>query len=181
MTDINEILKSYTPCSGDEYDNALVFALKKWISDEINNIPENGVYAVGISLKKDGAAFAYNTEEHLKNGGKKWTLSDWKEQSFGSPDKDENVYGAVDMWLSFKGFSECTDNENAGSGFMKCAVLAVRELKKEGIFTERFNRDIPVLMFCGSEDKAENAVYTAAANDTALLDGDYFDGYGFKI
>lgn len=195
MADINEMLKGFTPCSSDEYDNALVFALKKWISDEINSIPENGVYAVGICWQigfdeKDKAgvdiSFAYNTKDHLEShGGEgKYNHCAWKEEYSNNVNKEDSVRSAVDMWLKFKHLdpnADDFDEDASARSFFECAVLAVRELKKDGIFTERFNRDISVLMFYGLEEPVENAVYTASANDPDVLENDYFEHYGFKL
>ncbi len=57
---------------------------------------------------------------------------------------------------------------------MKCAAAAVRQLRADYIFRERFGRDIAVLI-CGGPEPCENtALYTAAANDISLLDKDFF-------
>ena len=195
MLDITEYIRDYNCEPEDEYDEALIFALKKWISDMIYSIPENGVYAAAICFqmgldRKDRwqaeASFAYNTEEFLaahkdKNPEAKWNHCAWKEDHFADADDCESVSGCVKMWLDFKDLdseSEDFDEEEVVYSFFGCAVNAVRQLKKDGIFLERFGRDIPVLMLWGLECPEENCLFTAAANDISLLDSDLFEMCG---
>lgn len=195
MMDITEYIRDYDCEPEDQYDDALIFALKKWISDMIYSIPENGVYACAVCFQMGldenerwgaDASFAYNTEEYLaahkvENSEAKWNHCAWKEDYFANADDSEAVSGCVKMWLNFKGFDtddEEFDEEEAVYCFFGCAVNAVRQLKKDGIFLERFGRDIPVLMLWGLEYPEENALFTAAANDISLLDRDFFDMCG---
>ncbi|MCI7767688.1 MAG: DUF4303 domain-containing protein [Oscillospiraceae bacterium] len=198
MMDITEYIRDFDCEPEDEYDDALAFALKKWIADMINSIPENGVYAAAVCFQmsldeKDrwqaDASFAYNTEDYLAahrdgNPEAKWNHCAWKEDYFANADDSEAVRGCVKMWLQFKDFDvedEEFDEEEVVYSFFGCAVKAVRELKRDGIFLERFGKDIPVLMLWGLEYPEENALFSAAANDISLLDRDFFEMCGCRF
>lgn len=118
--------------TADEYDKALVFALKKWISDEIYSITDSGVNKASVCVK-DGFCvyFAYGTEgsSGLKQGG--------------LLDDNAAVSGSTDIWLGFKGYAP--DDEAAKDNFAACVNEAARQLEADGIIKERFGRSVPIV------------------------------------
>lgn len=169
-----ETIRKVNTEPADEYDKALVFALKKWIADEINNIYDNGVYSVCLTMKNEGgwkAGIGYNTEANAKASGVRWDTSAWKCPEFSEADNDDAVYGMIGMWLDFKGFA---DDAAVMDSYFGCAACAVRELTDTYIFKERFNKNIPViLMYDGMGEMT--AAYSAAANHKGQLDESFFE------
>ena len=49
-----EIIKRFGCEPEDEYDKALIFSLKKWIADEINEMCDNGICSLAFSLDAMG-------------------------------------------------------------------------------------------------------------------------------
>lgn len=144
----------------DEYDKALVFALKKWISDEINEIYDNKVYAVGLTFDSDGAV-GYNTKDYADKNGSMWDISGWKHPEFARVNSDAAVDGSVEIWSSFKGLS----GEDMRTGYFECAAAAVRELIADGIIRERFDKNIPVVIFADGAGGELTRRYTLLANE----------------
>ncbi|MBQ7990934.1 MAG: hypothetical protein IJ080_05990 [Oscillospiraceae bacterium] len=123
----------------DEYDKALIFALKKWIADEINEIYDNKVYALVLGLDEDGY-IGYNTEKHLKDSGSdRFDIIAWKHPRFACINDDEAVDGSYEIWSRFKGGGDLRDT------YFACARAAADELVEDGIIKERFSENIPIL------------------------------------
>ncbi len=144
----------------DEYDKALIFALKKWISDEINEIYDNRVYAVGLSFDGDGS-IGYNTKDHADSNGSVWDIGGWKHPSFAYVNSDAAVDGSVEIWSSFKGIS----GDAVKTGYFECAAAAVKELIADGILRERFEKNIPVILFADGAGGELTRRYTLLANE----------------
>lgn len=111
----------------DEYDKALIFALKKWISDEIFSITQSGVESCTVRLCGSDLFFGYTAKE-LREGG--------------HLDGNDNVSGSVDIWLRFKGLS--SDDPKAADMIGSCVNGAASELEADGVIKEKFGRNIPV-------------------------------------
>lgn len=158
----------YTNKPMSDYDGALVFALKKWIADEINSMTDSGIYALCITLEGRKAVIGYNTESFAAGG--RWDIGSWKCPAFSDLDSDPAVEGALDMWADFMRFDS---EEKLRTGFFECAAEAVRQSVKEYIMDDRFYRNIPVvLLYDGMGERT--AEYTSAANAHELLDDDFF-------
>ncbi len=131
----------------DEYDKALVFALKKWIADEINEIYDNNVYAVGVGMEPTAtgadAYICYNTEAHLKEtGAGRLDAGKFKAPRFAVVDDDDAVFGSVDIWLRFKGFDKEDICGTVKDMLLDCVEQTFSELRADGIIKERFSKDI---------------------------------------
>ena len=177
----------------DEYDKALIFALKKWIADEINNIYDNGVYAVCLTMEKGEkwqAGIGYSTEAFAKAGGSKWNICGWKCPDFSNADNDGAVDGMIDMWLDFKGFGKVNEDD-VKDGYFRCAAQAVKELTADFIIKERFNRNIPFLLVSDREEMSvihnspgaggkalRTAAFTMTANPEGLIDESFYEMCG---
>ena len=57
-----EIIKRFGCEPEDEYDKALIFSLKKWIADEINEMCDNGICSLAMSLDGGDGYIGYNTD-----------------------------------------------------------------------------------------------------------------------
>ena len=137
----------------DEYDKALVFAMKKWIADEINDIYDNNIYAVSVTQETDENGtrvyIGYNTEDHLKTtGSERYDCTQFKKPRFAQVDDDPNVFGSIDIWFSFKGYELASPDEDAINGMYDCFCTAFEELGSDGIIKERFNKNMQI---CASD------------------------------
>ena len=189
-TDISDEIKNFDITPKNEHDKSLIFALKKWLIDELNRITYMKVNAIGICFQagtdeknRAGAdvSFCYNTEDNPQNeiSGARWNFCNWKAHYFENIDDDDAVYGSMDMWAQFRNISfENMPQDALAAEFFPCAINAVKALKADGTIAERFGKDIPVLMIDSLELTADSAVYTALANDLSLLDEEYFDMRG---
>ena len=138
----------------DEYDKALVFAMKKWISDEINDIYDNNIYAVSVTHETDENGtkvyIGYNTEDHLKaTGGERYDHTQFKKPRFAEVDDNSNVFGSIDIWFSFKGYEPTSPGEDAISDMYGCFCTAFEELNADGIIKERFNKNMQICVSDG--------------------------------
>ena len=143
----------------DEYDKALVFALKKWIADEINEIYDNKVSAVGLSFDGDGS-IGYDTETRAAAGGRA-DIMKWKSPAFAYVNSDEAVDGSVEIYSRFKGL----EGDALMHGYHTCAAEAVRQLIADGIIKERFGRNIPVVIYADGAGGEYTRKYTLLANE----------------
>ena len=143
--DIEKIIP-YNEETADEYDKALVFALKKWIADEINEIYDNKVCALTFSVSPAEygwrGAIGYDT---ANAGGGAEDLSLWKKPDFASIDDDENVDGSLEIWIKFKGWD--FSDSRITPAYLSLAQAAVQSLMKDGIFAERFGADMPAIHY----------------------------------
>lgn len=128
----------------DEYDKALIFSLKKWIADEINEMCDNGICSLAFSLDGGDGYIGYNTEKQLKEKGN--SLDDWKKFRFACVNDNSAVDGSVEMWCDFKGYGDmdCT----AVTKYYQCVMNAYLSLVDDGIIKERFGKNIEA-MFMG--------------------------------
>ncbi|MBR4223643.1 MAG: hypothetical protein IKR73_02425 [Oscillospiraceae bacterium] len=125
----------------DLYDEALIFALKKWIADEINEMYDNKICGLVIGLDDDGY-IGYTTETHMKSSGADMSdISAWKCPRSAAIDDDDAVYGALEMWQKLKQIQDA----DMRSGFFTCAREAAAQLRTDGIIRERFGSDIRIL------------------------------------
>ncbi|MBQ5330889.1 MAG: hypothetical protein J6F31_06525 [Oscillospiraceae bacterium] len=133
----------------DRYDEAFVFALKKWMADEINEMYGNGIYALcsGYENTSKGASayIGFNTEKHLsESGADRGDIKAFQNAAFAYVDDDEAVDGSVQIWVSFKELDpaaeETRDKCNA------CLRTAFEELCSDGIIKERFGKDIDMFI-----------------------------------
>lgn len=135
----------------DEFDKALVFAMKKWVADEINEIYDNKVCAVGVGLEKTAvgadAYICYNTEAQISaTGAAPDDTASFKAPHFAVVDDDDAVYGSVDIWLDLKGYEKGTLDEKVCENFYECMEQTFSELCSDGIIKERFGKDIDLLV-----------------------------------
>lgn len=136
-----EIIKRFNCEPEDEYDKALIFSLKKWIADEINEMCDNGICALIFSLEGLRGCIGYNTEKQIAEYGR--GLENWKNFKFASVNDDPAVDGSVEMWYDFKGFEDMEyGKERFATGYYKCALNAYLQLVSDGIIKERFGRNI---------------------------------------
>lgn len=127
--------RNFSGCA-DEYDKALVFALKKWISDEIFSITESGVSKAAVCWQKEDGKALVSFE---------YTVNDSSEPcSGGLLDGNNAVTGSVDIWLDFKGYDVSKDEEAAADNFGMCVLEAAARLESDGIIKERFGRSVPI-------------------------------------
>ncbi|MGN0642608.1 MAG: hypothetical protein ACI4JJ_05625 [Huintestinicola sp.] len=169
MKKVDEEIKSLKIENAQEYDLIAVKAVKRWLSAEIDNITERGVYAVTVTYDigrdDNGAEFprlsmGYNSESGLeRSGAERFDTSSFMEKSMSVMDD----FGALDMWLELKGF----DMRNSAEQVLAMAGEAVREMHEEGIIKDRFFREVPVIM-CGDADKDVIGRINKAANGDIL-------------
>lgn len=136
--DIDEYIKNFGCEPEDEYDKALIFSLKKWIADEINEMCDNGICALAFSLGGRNGYIGYNTEKQLKEKGS--GVDNWKKFRFACVNDDPAVDGSVEMWCDFKGYAnmDCT----AVTRYYQCVMNAYLSLVDDGIIKERFGKNI---------------------------------------
>lgn len=146
-----EIIKRFRCEPEDEYDKALIFSLKKWIADEINEMCDNGICALIFSLEGLQGYIGYNTEKQLEEYGS--GLDGWKNFKFASVNDDPAVEGSVEMWYDFKGFDNMQYKETVyKTKYYQCAVNAFLQLVMDGVIKERFGRNIEAsFMGCNLE------------------------------
>ena len=136
-----EIIERFHCEPEDEYDKALIFSLKKWIADEINEMCDNGICAVIFSLDGLSGYIGYNTEKQLAEYG--GGLENWKNFRFASVNDDPAVEGSVEMWYGFKGFEDMQyGRELCVTRYYQCAINAYMQLVSDGVIRERFGRNI---------------------------------------
>lgn len=145
-----EIIERFRCEPEDEYDKALIFSLKKWIADEINEMCDNGICAVIFSLEGLCGYIGYNTEKQIREHGD--GIDKWKNFRFASVNDDPAVEGSVEMWYGFKGFEKNNDNSVYKTRYYQCAVNAFLQLVSDGVIRERFGRNIEAwFMGCNLE------------------------------
>ncbi|MBP0954764.1 MAG: hypothetical protein J6M90_03865 [Oscillospiraceae bacterium] len=146
MNRINENIAPYDEAAADEYDKALVFALKKWIADEINEIYDNKVCALCFTIAPAEygwcGAIGYDTA-NAGNGAEELSL--WKKSFLASIDDDENVDGSLEIWIKFKGWD--FSDSRITPAYLSLVQAAVQSLMKDGIFAERFGSDMPAIHY----------------------------------
>lgn len=136
-----EIIERFHCEPEDEYDKALIFSLKKWIADEINEMCDNGICALIFSLEGLCGYIGYNTEKQLAEYGR--GLDDWKNFKFASVNDDPAAQDSVEMWHDFKGFEDMPyGKERFATRYYGCAVNAFLQLVSDGVIRERFGRNI---------------------------------------
>lgn len=136
-----EIIERFNCKPEDEYDKALIFSLKKWIADEINEMCDNGICALIFSLEGLRGYIGYNTEKQLAEFGS--GLDNWKSFRFAAVNDDPAVDGTVEMWYGFKGFEDMEyGRELCATRYYQCALNAYMQLVSDGVIKERFGRNI---------------------------------------
>lgn len=135
-----EIIERFGCEPEDEYDRALIFSLKKWIADEINEMCDNGICSLSFSFENESlsAYIGYNTEKQRKEKGD--GTGEWKRYRFASVNDDDAVDGSVEIWFDFKGYER--PDEMSVTKFYRCVMNAYLSLVDDGIIKERFGKNI---------------------------------------
>ncbi len=149
LRDVTEEVKELALDNADTYDLITVNAIIFWFEGQLDSVHETGVYAASISYSigedKNGAkcpmvSFGFNTKKHLEStNADKYDTTMFFEKAQDSTDID----GAIDIWLSFKGY----DMEKSTEQIALLIASAVKKMHDKGKIDEIFFRDIPVIIY----------------------------------
>ena len=187
--DLDEEVASYDPAAEDAADRAFVAALKAWIRETVEAIPDQDVcmleigYHTAFSDAEPDCTFyevwlAYNTEETARkareNGTDPWNFTNWTDGEFRLlPDEP------FAAWRKSQGYDEETD-EDMGERVYDLAVVAVTELHRERLTEQCFGKKVPFIIE-DFEYYQKTAIRAVKANGgTELFDKAFFADCGFE-
>jgi len=148
-------------------DRTMKELLKKLIVDKINTWTETDIYAISLFVyddednpSKPTVTLGFNTESHVNqlnpegnDPETRWNYAFWlqnQELEFGYDDTAD----VVKEWIENQGFTYhddcCYDDDENDEGitnaFTSLLVDIVKEIHQEGVLTNKFGKELPILI-----------------------------------